>query len=156
MYVKKVQLIDLSCYFLNQVLPRGAGEKVAQKLLIQSFEDAFEDAKREYAVTNGRIDFRIGGPNPVAIEIAVRTERGRNVLYGSQNEAELKKLARMPQSRAKMRYLLLLDNCEPPMDADDLRRTYDNVTPHSLGLASVSPVCVVYVNRHGCDDFLWH
>src|SRR5438477_9511334 len=37
-----------------------------------------------------RIDFRVGGPNPVVIEFAVRPPHGGTSLYGSQNRSELR------------------------------------------------------------------
>ena len=78
----------------------------------------------ETGTTNGTIDFRIGGPNPAVLELAVAPRalidpnnptqqfpghKAATQLYATQNKTELKKLKGVPQSQARNRYLLLLD-----------------------------------------------
>jgi hypothetical protein len=99
-----------------------------------------------------RIDFRQGGTNPVVIEFVVRTARHRNEAYGGQNKDELHKLAR--QSRAKARYLLILDIVADPIQAGKLRASYAKVN-HQRGRGSRMRVRVLYAHSSLDYHFLW-
>jgi len=114
--------------------------------------------KAEVGVTAGRIDFRIGGPNPALLELAVapralsdpdhpeQTFPGHQAttqLYASQNKKELRKLKDVSQTRAKNRYLLLLD-MRGVHDFSALKTGYEAVLPRFNG---GSVVRVVYVKR---------
>ena len=80
--------------------------------------------KPEAQVEDGRVDFRVGGTNPAYLELAVAPRALQDPdfpalvipghgaptqLYASQNTTELQKLRAIPQSKAKNRYLLLID-----------------------------------------------
>lgn len=101
-----------------------------------------------------RIDYRQGGSNPTVIEFAVRPPLGGPQLYGSQNRAELRKLTRIPQTRAKRRVLLLLDRHRIPLSRASLEPTYESVTagPGNFQRRSVR-VQYVHVSRQ--FNFLW-
>ena len=101
-----------------------------------------------------RIDFRIGGNNPIVIEFAVRPPDGGTTLYGSQNRSELRKLARVSRATARLRVLLLIDLSPTPILRVKLEPTYDdqnagrgNFTRHS--------VRVIYVHTQSTYNFLW-
>jgi len=99
-----------------------------------------------------RIDFRQPGLNSVVIELATRTP-GRNEVYGSQNTEELRKLSR--QTRASMRYLLLLDvSGHNTISQSDLQSTYDDLLKER-GRGARRSVRVVYVHPDAAYDFLW-
>ena len=94
--------------------------------IVLAYLHAWGSPRREIKVKGGRVDFLIGTTNRTFIELAVapRALRDPNYTgmhfpgagnakptqhYPSQNRTELKKLAAMAQSRAKLRVLLLLD-----------------------------------------------
>jgi len=101
-----------------------------------------------------RIDYRVGGTNPVLIELAVRPEDGASQLYGSQNKPELVKLTRIPQSRAKLRALLLMDLKPEPLQRNRLKQTYDCISV-GPGRFERNPVRVLYVHKESQFHFLW-
>ncbi len=101
-----------------------------------------------------RIDFRQGGNRPVLIEFAARTP-GRNEIYGSQNQAELRKLCRQYQSTVSARYLLLIDTSgRNPITRDALKPTYDSIHAGRGRFARVS-ARVIYVHPDLQYHFLW-
>ena len=106
----------------------------------------------------GVIDFRIGGTNPAALELAVAPRafndpnnpsqqvpghKAKTQLYASANKDELKKLHAIPKTQAKNRYLLLLDLCGSH-DLKSLKASYEQHLPKD---GSGSAVRVVYVSR---------
>jgi hypothetical protein len=100
-----------------------------------------------------RIDFKQGGTNPVVIEFAVRTQRHLNEAYGSQNQDELKKLAK--QTKMKARYLLLLDlSGHKPVPESRLQPTYDKINA-GRGKFPRASVRVIYVHPDLGYHFLW-
>ncbi len=101
-----------------------------------------------------RIDFRIGGTNPVLVELAVRPAGGSSQLYGSQNRSELGKLTRIPQSQARLRAMLLMDLAARPILKSRLKPTYDCVSA-GPGRFQRSSVRVLYVHAELQYDFLW-
>lgn len=93
-------------------------------LVLSYLHGRVPSVKTEVGDTAGRIDFRVGGPNPALLELAVAARalsdpyhvyqkfprhQGATQLYASQNRSELRKLKTAPQTQAKNRYLLLLD-----------------------------------------------
>ena len=111
----------------------------------------------EHNVRHGRIDLRQGGSNPTVIELVVRSSSG-NTLYASQNRKELRKLTQMPQSKAKRRFLLLLDlGWSEPISKATLKRSYDHVRIGRGRLSSKKGVRVMYVHKEKSKsyDFLW-
>ena len=111
----------------------------------------------------GRIDFRVGGTNPVVLELAVAPRRLQdpkvkslpfpghelgNNLYASQNRSELRKLSEVPYSKAKYRYLLLLDL----RDAHDLSELETGYRNETRGLPP-NYITVVYVSRQRVHHF---
>ncbi len=126
-------------------------------LIVAYLHGRFPGVSAEHAVDEGAIDFRLGGTNPSAIELAVAPRmladsffttlhfpgHGKATqLYATQNRTELKKLGAMPQSKAKMRYLLLLDF--RGFDQVEMRRKYE---AEGRSLKLQNPVCVLHVSR---------
>lgn len=101
-----------------------------------------------------RIDFRVGGTNPVVIEFAVRPPAGGATLYGSQNESELGKLTRVTNSSARLRVLLLIDLAPHAIPADNLKATYASLNAGPGNFARHS-VRVIYVHADSAYHFLW-
>ncbi|MDP4230411.1 MAG: hypothetical protein Q8916_08430 [Bacteroidota bacterium] len=93
----------------------------------------FVKVKRQYQIKPVgskwplRIDFRIGGPNPVFIELAVRPPDGNPELYGPSNINELRKLLKFDSKVVKGKFLVLLDLKNDPIRKHNLKLTYDNV-----------------------------
>jgi hypothetical protein len=102
-----------------------------------------------------RIDFRTGGTNPSVIELAVRPPKGGYELDGPHNLTELRKLARVKQDQAKMRFLLLTDlSSKGPLDRAKLKGSYDPLHA-GRGKFSRNPIRVVYVHSDGHFNFVW-
>lgn len=101
-----------------------------------------------------RIDFRIGGMNPVLIEFAVRPSAGGGTLYGSQNVSELRKLCRFSNSKAKLRALLLVDLAKDPIDMKRLKATYDGIDA-GRGRFHRYPVKIIYAHATVAYSFKW-
>jgi len=104
-----------------------------------------------------RIDFRVAGNPRSVIEFAVREAGGVQELSALKNHAELKKLSRVKQVDAHMRYLLLLDmsTTRGPIPRDDLEQDYGGYNA-GKGKFKRNPVRVVYVHVADEYDFLWH
>ena len=120
-------------------------------LAVLSAPDPHRLVRRQYPVPAGRIDFRIGGTNPVAVELVVRPPKGSSEIYGSQNGDELKKLSGLAQSQAKLRVLLLIDRRKQPIPEDSLKRTYKKRKRQS----GSSAVQVIYVHTKDTYRFKW-
>ena len=102
-----------------------------------------------------QVDFRIGGNNPVLIELAVRPPHGAQELAGPQNKTELRKLARARQAQVRTRFLLLIDlRSGEPIKKSSLRKTYDPIHA-GVGKFERAPVRVVYVSKSTHYDFPW-
>jgi len=109
--------------------------------------------RRQHHVNGGRIDFKQPGFNPVVIEFAVRTQAHLNEVYGSQNEDELRKLAK--QVKMSARYLLLLDlSGKDPLTQDQLQKSYNGINA-GRGRFPRKSVRVVYVHPEENHHFLW-
>ena len=103
---------------------------------------------------DSRIDFRLGGSNPVLLELAVRPADGACQLYGSQNKPELFKLTRWPQTQVKLRALLLMDFATKPLESERLRSTYISINA-GRGRFERNPIRVVYVHDKLQYHFIW-
>lgn len=101
-----------------------------------------------------RIDYRIGGTNPLMVELVVRPRAGGVQLYGSQNKTELRKLCRIPNTQCKLRALLLLDFHAKPHAKADLKASYDPMHA-GRGKFTRHPVRVIYVHRDTQYTFTW-
>lgn len=101
-----------------------------------------------------RIDYRVGGPNPSFIELAVRPPTGIQELMGPQNLKELKKLSKIPTTKAKRRILLLLDLRKTAIAKTKLKASYAplHVGPGKKGRY---PVTVLYVHTDTHYSFPW-
>jgi hypothetical protein len=101
-----------------------------------------------------RIDYRIGGSNPSLVELAVRPPTGIQELMGPQNLKELKKLSKLPTSKAKRRILLLLDLKKKAIAKTTLQDSYEplHVGP---GKKDRFPVTVLYVHADVHYSFPW-
>jgi hypothetical protein len=102
-----------------------------------------------------RIDFRIGGVNPVALEFAVRASDNPGCLYGSQNHPELLKLMRFPPSQVRLRCLLLIDLADDPLIQSRLKPTYDCLNGGRGQIPIRQAVRVLYVHRNHEYHFIW-
>jgi hypothetical protein len=102
-----------------------------------------------------RIDYRLGGSNPVVLEFAVRPPTGGGTLLGSQNASELRKLCRVSDTEARLRALLLVDLYREPHDIDSLWDTYDRVST-GPGRYKRSGVRVIYVHAQlSSPHYIW-
>lgn len=101
-----------------------------------------------------RIDFRVVHPNAVLIEFAVRPRIGGGQLAGSQNKAELCKLTRFGNSKAKLRALLLIDLARKPYDLCTLKAQYDQIDA-GRGRFPRNPVKVIYAHAQEAFAFKW-
>ncbi len=103
-----------------------------------------------------RIDYRILGNRRSVLELAVRPPSGRKELSAASNHSELKKLARIVQNEAHMRYLLLLDfsSHRGPIPPEDMRRDYA-VLNAGRGNFPRRSVRVVYAHSALQYDFSW-
>lgn len=137
-------------------------EMAADPMVYGLMEAAFGAVARQHYIWMGtgsrpkRIDFRIGGNNPVVLEFALRPIDGTIQLYGSQNAAELRKLSRVPTSKARTRVLLLIDlYARSPHDRATLKKSYDDVRlgPGRFHRKSVQ---IIYANSCGTHfTFRW-
>jgi hypothetical protein len=101
-----------------------------------------------------RIDYRVGGPNPTLLELAVRPPNGIQELMGPQNLKELRKLSKFPQTKAKRRILLLLDLKGTPILKSRLKASYDTLNA-GPGRKNRNAVTVVYVHANTDYAFSW-
>jgi hypothetical protein len=149
---------------LARVVQRSADSYSREMEIDAAFLDALQNghgpSTRQYRqyrrnlTRPKRIDFRLGGPNPVLIELAVRPRDGASELYGSQNTPELDKLLRYPQSRAKLRALVLMDFAPVPIEENRMRSTYD-VLGSGPGRFERNSVRIMYLHRTLEYHFLW-
>lgn len=110
----------------------------------------------EVSVGNGRIDFRTGGTNPAALELALAPRdfrdgncpllrfKGHDIktqLHASQNKKELAKL--LKATNMTNRYLLLVD-LRGAHDIEKLKQSYVEVCPLD---GSGCAIQVVYCSR---------
>lgn len=115
--------------------------------------------KRQYPIrmlgSDCRVDFRVGGPNPILIEFAFRPSTGGGDLCSSTNRSELLKLSRFPQTEAKLRALLLVDACVAgPYDRARLKEKYGEVKS-GPGKIERNPVRVIYAHPQKSFHFCW-
>jgi hypothetical protein len=134
-------------------------EMLLDAMLYAHLEGKFGKMSRQFRARlpgrpGARIDFRRGTVAPTLVEFAVRPPKGGGQLYGSQNRSELCKLTRIPQSRARRRYLLLVDLSQYEMSKSNLRATYEKVSS-GPGNFKRHPVRVVYVSRSNAYHFKW-
>jgi hypothetical protein len=104
--------------------------------------------------TRNRIDFRLGGSDPIMLELALRPVNGKSELYGSTNHSELKKLARFAQTEASLRALMLLDMCRAPIKYNSLKASYEKLNA-GPGNFERNPVRVIYAHAELSYHFLW-
>lgn len=157
-YTTQAKLIGVLEGFVD-VVPPGIGERDALKMLLGCLLnelDAPIDAERRFRTgSQERVDFRLGGTNPIALEIAIRAREDRNDLLARTNKSELIKLAQIPQSRVKMRYLALLDTTISPRQPERIWKSYYALAPNDIGLGVCAPVRLLYVSRSCSDSNGW-
>lgn len=137
---------------------RKRGEMFYDALLFSMLSVAYPSVERQHPLKkrpgqkrSQRIDFRLGGANPVVVELACRSRR--SFLHPSGNRSELQKLTR--QRRAKTRFLLLLDPSRfPALTQTRLIDSYRSWNPGS-GRFERLPVRVLYVRPGHSFDFVW-
>jgi hypothetical protein len=101
-----------------------------------------------------RIDFRIGGSNPVVLELAVRPPTGGGHLLGKPNTSELRKLCKVSTTQAKLRALLLIDLYSSHYTKDTLTESYGSIHA-GPGKFERNPVRVVYIHSSNKFSFGW-
>jgi hypothetical protein len=131
------------------------GERWLHGVLLGYLEASVGDMESEYQVSRGHIDLRHGGNNPAVIEFVVRKHGVENA--PSMNRSELAKLTRIPNTRARTRYLLIIDTSGyAPLKKDTTQQAY--LRWHAgRGRFERQPVRVIYVHpdpRHDFD-FSW-
>jgi len=130
-------------------------ERWLHGVVLGLLEASIGDMQSEFLFDSSikRIDFRHGSSNPDVIELVVRVNGGE--LYGSQNISELKKLCKIPYSRARRRILLLLDaSYLSSIRKRDLKRTYSNLTA-GKGRFTRNQVTVMYIHPETEYSFRW-
>lgn len=157
MNIAEIQEVALE--LLNRSSKMAREMKIDKALLAEldaRYGSVTRQHRMEFASSErpSRIDYRVGGTNPVLLELAVRPADGTCQLYGSQNKPELLKLTRFPQSQAKLRALLLMDFKEDAISADRLRQTYDPINA-GPGNFERNAVRVVYVHSAIQYNFIW-
>ena len=146
--------------FLDQYHNPPEKELLLDAILLAYLSGRFSSVSRQHYVylygskKPHRIDFRIGGSNPVVVEFAVRGAQGGGKLSGGQNISELKKLCRVSHTQAKLRVLLLLDSAKNPLHKHLLKRTYDPLHA-GPGKFKRTSVRVIYVHRRNAFNFIW-
>lgn len=101
-----------------------------------------------------RIDFRVGGPNPSVMELAVRSPVGSGSLLGGPNTSELRKLSKVSETRARNRILLLIDLYAGHYTKEALKSSYDHIHA-GPGKFKRCPVRVVYGHMNNRFNFSW-
>ncbi|WP_276967056.1 hypothetical protein [Metallibacterium scheffleri] len=101
-----------------------------------------------------RIDFRVGGTNPVVLELAVRSPKGVGSLLGKSNTSELRKLCKVSTTQAKLRALLLIDLYGNNYTKDHLQESYEKIHA-GPGKFERNSVRVIYVHMNNRFDFSW-
>jgi hypothetical protein len=135
------------------------GELTMDRMLYAFLTATFKGVSRQHHVAlhrsrPRRIDFRLGGTNPVVAEFAFRPAKGGQQLHGPQNASELRKLCRVTPTQAKLRALLLLDLRNAPLLRGALQESYSQVNS-GRGRFTRHPVRVVYVHRKTQYHFVW-
>ena len=139
------------------------GERSLNLALYSYLYARYPSTTREHPVAIGnsskpkRVDFRIGGANPVLIEFAYRKPgQSKQPLQGPHNASELRKLGRFPTSQAKRRILLLVDGSKTAIPKSELKGTYDSVTRGQGGKSVRHAVTVLYVHKDADYRFAWN
>ncbi len=140
---------------------KKAGERWLHGVVLGLFEAKIGYMASEFPVENSSkvtkpkcIDFRHGGNNPVVIELVVRLHGSE--VYGSQNRSELRKLCRIPYSKARRRILLLLDASGlDPIQKNSLKRSYQEIGS-GRGKFTRETVTVIYVHPDIEYAFRWN
>lgn len=143
----------------NQVSWSRQKEQWLHGVLLGYLEARFGHMQTEFHPWEGdlrRVDFRHSVTNPVLIELVVMRHGGEQ--SRKMNDPELRKLASIPHSRAKSRYLLILDRFSArPMNGSRFKARYSGQgvwrgrPPHGRW----SPVRVIYVHPKGTFSFAW-
>lgn len=157
--IEDVQNLGAALIHVADIYPLDfLSERTFFPLVVTYLSGRVPGIEPEVGNENGVIDFRVGGTNPAALELAVAPRafvdpnhtgqafpghKQKTQLYASQNKPELKKLRSLPQTRARNRYLLLLDLCGNH-DFESLKAGYKNQLPQD---GSGAAVRVVYVSR---------
>jgi hypothetical protein len=139
---------------------RALREIVVDRMLYSFMAARYDHVQRQHYVQMygsarpHRIDFRIGGVNPIVFELAWRKSAGGAGLNANSNRAELKKLSRVSQNSAKLRALLLIDLANEPLREEALQEQYSclNAGP---GRFERRPVRIIYVHRQTSFHFVW-
>lgn len=124
--------------------------------LQQRFGHITREVPIRYSGKTRRIDFRFGTHNPALIEVAVRKRLAIGVgsAAAPTNRNELLKLARFPLSKARYRFLLLIDLADSPLSRQQLEESYESVLA-TRGRVEWSEVTVVYIHHTTSFVFPW-
>jgi hypothetical protein len=135
------------CAMARRYSPVG-GELHVDRILYGYLQAAYGYVRRQYAVeVDGqlmRIDFYRGTRQATAIELAVRRAgAGESALLPKANAPEIRKLRRLPPSRARTRVLLLMDFGAKQIAEPTLRSAYSDLARDPAERA----IEVIYVRR---------
>lgn len=135
-------------------------EMLIDPILYAFFKGRFGAVTRQHHVAvygsqrPRRIDFRVGGTNPVVLELAVRSPKGVGSLLGKPNTSELRKLCKVSTTQAKLRALLLIDLYSNNYTKDHLQDSYQLIHA-GPGKFERNAVRVIYVHMNNRFDFSW-
>jgi hypothetical protein len=129
-------------------------EKSIQLVLLGYLQASVGRMKLEHPVANEKIDFRYGGDHPSLIELVTISHSGYNVEHNAnRNLSELKKLSKFDRSKARVKYLLILDFLNAsPIRKEKLQAAYSRawrklaVLLRTSGRNVMYSVTVVYVH----------
>ena len=140
--------------------PPAHREMLIDPILYAYMKGRFGSVSRQHHVSvygsqkPKRIDFRVGGTNPVVLELAVRSPVGSSSLLGKPNTSELRKLCKVSTTQAKLRVLLLIDLYANNYTKPELKASYD-VVHAGPGKFQRCAVRVVYVHMNNRFNFSW-
>lgn len=140
---------------------KKTGERWLHGVVLGLFEAKLGGMQSEYPVETSSaktkpkcVDFRHGGSNPAVIELVVRVHGSE--LYGSQNASELRKLCKIPFSKARRRILLLLDPSRlESIGKSSLKSSYEQIGS-GRGKFTRETVTIVYVHPDREYSFKWN
>jgi hypothetical protein len=121
-------------------------EKSIQLVLLGYLQSSVGSMKLEYPISQESIDFRYGGDHPSLVELVTISHSGYNVEHNAnRNMSELKKLSKFDRSKARVKYLLILDFLNAsPIKKQKLQDAYCKAWRKLAALLRISGRNVMY------------
>jgi hypothetical protein len=139
-------------------------EKSIQLVLLGYLQAKVGSMKLEYKLARERIDFRYGGGHPSLVELVTISDSGYNVEHNpNRNLAELRKLSKFDRSKARVKYLLILDFYnKSPIKKERLAKAYHRtwqelakvLRKEERGRKTMYSVTVLYIHSHATHRFV--